>query len=284
MNLKLPQRKPISVMFPALTPLIRTIRTTGKKIEYLKSEYNLSKNNENDPDTNLAQFRVYKHKSLLRRKLGNADPYLQEQKVKNLEIAANLFNNLTIKPGQTFSFWKYLGKPTAERGFNEGMLIDNGKVVIGIGGGLCQIANLLYWICLHSSLTVKEHHHHQVDIFPDSGRVLPFGSGSGVLYNYGDLQFKNNTNYTFTLKVWLDQDFLRGELWSDQVFDNTYTITEEDHYFYYNSQEKAVYRTNKLYKIRMQRQGGKILDKELITHNDSKVLYEVEKKNLREKV
>jgi hypothetical protein len=26
---------------------------------------------------------------------------------------------------------------------------------------------------------------------------LPFGSGAGVLYNYGDLQFKNNTEYTF---------------------------------------------------------------------------------------
>ena len=161
-------------------------------------------------------------------------------------------------------------------------MIDNGAVVIGVGGGLCQAANLLYWLCLHSPLTIKEHHHHQVDIFPDSGRVLPFGSGAGVLYNYGDLQFQNNTDYTFTLKIWLDDEFMHGEIWTDRECDLTYKVVEKDHYFYSNLKDNNnVYRTNKLYKTVMKRQGGVFLRDELITVNNSKVLYSVDKSILR---
>ncbi|MFJ8513275.1 VanW family protein [Lysinibacillus xylanilyticus] len=51
------------------------------------------------------------------------------------------------------------------------------KVKTGVGGGICQLANLLYWMALHTPLIVTERHHHSFDPFPDSGRTLPFGSG-----------------------------------------------------------------------------------------------------------
>ncbi len=181
-------RKPLSVIFPQLAPHIRQVKIGYKNIKYLQPKYKLQR------DGTSSNFRIYKHKSLLRRRLGDSDPVLQEQKVKNLQIAVKHFNNRVIKPNQVFSFWKLLGNPSYERGFVDGMILANGKVTIGVGGGLCKIANLLYWLCLHSPLTVKEQHHHQLDIFPDSGRVLPFGSGSGVFYNYGDLQFSTELN------------------------------------------------------------------------------------------
>lgn len=178
-------KRPLSKYYPFLKDPIRRIKILAKSFDYLLPTYKLSKLRNDDFRI---LFRIKSHKSLLRRKLGDSDPILQEQKVKNLAIGAKKFNNLIIKPNKTFSFWKELGEPNYKRGFVDGMIIDNGAVTIGVGGGLCQLANLFYWLFLHAPVEIKEHHHHMLDIFPDSGRILPFGSGAGVLYNYGDLQ------------------------------------------------------------------------------------------------
>ena len=60
----------------------------------------------------------------------------------------------------------------------EGMILRNGRVASGVGGGLCQMTNLLYWMTLHTPLTVTERWRHGYDVFPDSNRTQPFGSGA----------------------------------------------------------------------------------------------------------
>ena len=62
-----------------------------------------------------------KHQSLLRRVLGNSDPQLQENKIKNLKIATSEMDGIVIKPGEIFSFWKIVGKTSKEKGYIEGM-------------------------------------------------------------------------------------------------------------------------------------------------------------------
>ena len=215
---------------------------------------------------------------MLRRRLGDADPCLQELKVQNLRRAAQELDGLTIAPGQVFSYWGQVGRPSVRRGFTTGILISGGKPIEGQGGGLCQMANLLYWMALHSPLTVTEHHHHSLDLFPDSGRVLPFGSGASVFYNYVDLQLKNETATTYLLNVWLDEVSLHGELRADGRPAYTYKAVEEDHAFYRRGTD--VYRTNKLYQIQIDRRTGNHIRKRLITFNDSRVLYEVPEEQL----
>ncbi|WP_075807371.1 VanW family protein [Lysinibacillus sp. FJAT-14222] len=53
-----------------------------------------------------------KHQSLLKRKLGNSDPKLQENKIINLKIATSEIDDVIIKHGETFSFWQLVGKTT----------------------------------------------------------------------------------------------------------------------------------------------------------------------------
>ena len=72
-------------------------------------------------------------------------------------------------------------------------MLSHGEVRVGTGGGLCQLANMLYWLALHTPLVIKERHHHSFDLFPDDRRVIPFGTGTSVFYNYVDLQFYNPT-------------------------------------------------------------------------------------------
>ena len=89
-----------------------------------------------------------RHQSLLRRRLGDSSPRLQEQKIVNLQQAVKKLDGIVIKPGEIFSLWHIVGKPSYRAGYVDGMLLSNGKVVEGLGGGMCQLSNFLFWIFL----------------------------------------------------------------------------------------------------------------------------------------
>lgn len=218
-------------------------------------------------------FKCKKHQSLLRRRLGNSDPILQENKVQNLKIACPSIDGILIKPGQTFSFWRLLGEATAERGFCEGMQLSRGEVVRGVGGGLCQLANLLYWMALHTPLEVTERHHHSFDPFPDEHRVLPFGSGAGVFYNYIDLRFYNPTNITFQIRVWLTKDHLKGSILSSAEPPHSYHVFEKNHRFLTSNGRN--YRENEIWRSMIDRRTGNTVAEELLVKNHSEVKYEL---------
>jgi len=146
---------------------------------------------------------VTRHQSVLRRKLGDSNPKLQEQKIINLEQAVKRLNGVIIQPNCIFSFWKIIGKPKYENGYVDGMFLANGKVIEGLGGGLCQLSNFLHWIFLHAPFETIERYHHSMDVFPDSGRTLPFGGGATILYNFIDLKAKNTSIYPLQLKIWI---------------------------------------------------------------------------------
>ena len=218
--------------------------------------------------------KIFSHKSMLLRKLGNADMRLQHNKVTNLKLAAAKIDKIIVKPGETFSLWKLVGRPTAAQGYLPGMLLSNGEVIEGVGGGLCQLANLLYWMALHSPLTITERYRHSYDVFPDSGRVLPFASGATIFYNYIDLQFRNDTNITFEFHVWVDDEFLRGELLADKEPVYTYSIVERDHQFIHEPKTGKFYRENKLFQQVNSLTTGNLIGEKLVTSNHSEMKYQ----------
>lgn len=218
-------------------------------------------------------FTCKRHQSLLRRRLGNSDPQLQENKIKNLLIACPTIDGILIKPGQTFSFWRQLGEATTDKGYHEGMQLSRGEVVRGVGGGLCQLANLLYWMSLHTPLEVVERHHHSFDPFPDENRVLPFGSGAGVFYNYIDLRFRNPMDTTFQIKVWLTDGHLKGAIYSDNETPHSFHVFEKDHRFIMENGRN--YRENEIWRSIIDRRTGNTLGEELIVRNHAEVKYEL---------
>ncbi|MBT9831486.1 VanW family protein [Clostridium baratii] len=223
-------------------------------------------------DFNKLPYRVKKHQSVLIRKLGDSDMQLQLNKVENLKIAIKNINGIIIKPGEVFSFCKLVGLPTKRKGYLEGMELCFGEARPGVGGGLCQIANLLNWLVIHSPLTVTERHHHGFDPFPDNGRVLPFGSGATIFYNYGDFQVKNNTNHTFQINLWMSEKCLEGELRVSEELDFGYHVFEKNHKF--TKVEDKYYRQNEIWRNKIAKfEGGRILDTELVTKNCALVKY-----------
>ncbi len=218
------------------------------------------------------KYRVKKHQSVLVRKLGDTDVKLQYNKITNLKIAVGRISGIIIKPGETFSFYKLVGFPKQRKGYLSGMVLCMGEAKAGIGGGICQIANLIHWLVIHSPLTVTERHHHSFDPFPDDQRVLPFGNGASLFYNYIDYQFTNNTSYTFQINLWFSEKCLEGDLRINEQLPFTYHVFEINHKFLKIGEE--YYRSNEIWRNKIIRgKSGEVLETELVTKNFAKVKY-----------
>ena len=217
---------------------------------------------------------VYQHKSLIRRKLGNVNMKLQENKATNLSLAVTHIDGLLIRPGETLSVWKLIGRTSKRKGYKEGLTIAKGQPSQGIGGGLCQLSNLIHWMVLHSDLTIVEHHHHDgLDLFPDFGRQIPFGTGTSISYNYIDYRVKNETANTFQLRLCTDDEYLCGELRATELPPHTFHIHAEDEYF--SRENGIIYRNGKVYRNTIDRVTGQHLETILIRTNHAKVMYDL---------
>lgn len=211
------------------------------------------------------------HKTPLMRRLKDVDMWMQENKVVNLRLAAARVNGIVLRPGETFSYWYLIGRPTARKGYREGMLLRNGRAVAGVGGGLCQLSNLIFWMTLHTPLTVTERHRHGYDVFPDSDRTQPFGSGATCFYPYGDLMLRNDTHDTYQLLVTVGEHDLIGEWRCSAKPTHRYAIVEREH------EMRAEYwggytRHNVLYQQCFD-QGGVLLSERPIVENDAIMMY-----------
>ena len=54
------------------------------------------------------------HRTPLLRQLKGVDMWLQHNKVESLKVAASCIDGLLLRPGETFSFWRLVGKPSAQ--------------------------------------------------------------------------------------------------------------------------------------------------------------------------
>jgi vancomycin resistance protein VanW len=215
---------------------------------------------------------VVQHQSILLRKLKAVDMHLQHNKIVNLKLAAAKIDGIVIHPGETFSFWKTVSAPTASKGYLTGLVLQNGKIGAGIGGGLCQMGNLLYWMALHTPLTIAERWRHSYDVFPDEGRTLPFGSGATLAYNYIDLQLRNDTSQPFQIKIWLSATDLHGSIYTTENWPETYEIIETDHQIRHEAWG-GYSRHNRLER-RISNREGTFLRTELVTENHALMMYQ----------
>ncbi len=261
-------RKLLSQRHPILYKLSVGLRRLQRRFVWMTDEKKYSKQFQLEP----LPFRIKKHQSVLIRKLGDSDMLLQQNKCTNLKLAVQKINTILIQPGETFSFCKTVGKPTPKKGYLPGMELSFGVARAGIGGGICQISNLIHWLVLHSPLTVTERYHHSFDPFPDDGRVLPFGSGATVFYNYRDYQFTNNTEYTFQLNLWFTEKCLEGELRINKNLDFAYHVFEKEHAFI--QEGEVYYRKNEIWRNKyLKNQGGKVIETEKMIENYARVAY-----------
>lgn len=262
-------KTPLSISYPRLLPFAMAVRQQERRIEDLLLRPRFAAQRS----TQAPKHRVARHQSVLLRKLGSTGQQLQRNKVASLKVVVQQLDGLCIRPGETFSFWRSVGKPSRKRGFLPGMQLHRGEVGMGFGGGICQATNLLFWLALHSELTVAERHHHSFDVFPDDNRAQPFGSGATVLYNYRDFRLFNGTNATFRLSLSLGRTHLHGELQSDTPCRAAFQVFERNHRF--ERREGQWFRCNELWRRADHvASGGGTFGEEFLFANNAEVKYD----------
>jgi vancomycin resistance protein VanW len=202
------------------------------------------------------------------------DLQLQLNKAKNIELACSKIDGLVIEPGESFSFWHYVGKTSRGNGFSEGRVIVNGKLISGTGGGLCNLANTLNLLVMHSPLTITEIHHHSDALAPDpDNKYTPYGAGTSVNYNFIDYRFRNDTDQPVQLRAWCDGSILKAELRSTKEYPYSYRIVGEDHHFHKEENGKF-YRKSKIYRETIDKATNKVISRELKWKNSSEVMFD----------
>jgi vancomycin resistance protein VanW len=141
-----------------------------------------------------------------------------QAKVHNLQLAAARIRLFMLPPGRTFSFWRVVGRPTSRRGFRRGRNIVNGSLTLDYGGGLCQMAGLLYHLSLLGQLTITERHAHTRDLYRENERYTPLGADATVVYGYKDLRVRNDGAAPVWFSTQISDDALQATLWSTKNY------------------------------------------------------------------
>lgn len=137
---------------------------------------------------------------------------LHENKLINLRRAASLLDYQLIPAGANWSFWHAVRRPDARNGFVAGRNLVAGRLVEQTGGGLCQMASLLYHMALLGGLTIRERHAHSVDIYREEERFTPLGADATVVWGFKDLRVVNPHAFPLVLRVQVHDEELCGEL------------------------------------------------------------------------
>lgn len=208
--------------------------------------------------------------SPMERVKGAIEPRLQKGKEKNVAIASRAINRTVIEPGQVFSYHRLVGRPSRFRGFRSGLQLLRDEESEGIGGGLCQISNMLFQLAAEAGMLIVERHRHGLDLFPDHVRTAPFGCGATVRYNYNDLRFENPLPYAVIVNLEIAGEKLQGSIAAPCEPDFEVSIEERNHRFYRDNGWRM--RENKIYRVITFRNGTGMKE-DLLAHNRCRVMY-----------
>ena len=104
----------------------------------------------------------------------------------NIVLACSMLDGYILAPGEIFSFNNVIGAASCKDGFREAPIISNGKLVPGVGGGLCQVSSTLYNSALLANLKIVERHGHSLPV-----GYVEIGRDATIAYDYLDLKFEN---------------------------------------------------------------------------------------------
>ncbi|MDP2642759.1 MAG: VanW family protein [Candidatus Peregrinibacteria bacterium] len=123
----------------------------------------------------------------------------------NIKTGAGKFNGKLIKPGDTFSFNKNLGKVDKSTGYREELVIKPEGTIPEYGGGICQVSTTMYRAILFAGLPVVERNEHSYAVSYYS-QVLGHGLDATIYLGGADLKFLNDTENSILVQTHVDKD------------------------------------------------------------------------------
>lgn len=230
-------RKRLTQLFPFLLPLRKWQR---KKLFYLKMRFDGNMYAKSTSETTLP-YTVFETSSFMLNENSGFDMKYQLNKVHNLKLAAKAIDRIIIAPNETFSFWQLVRWADRQEKYKDGLNLVDGKIIGSYGGGLCQLSNMLFWLFLHTPLTVVERHGHAVESFPSTTEDLPCGTDATINEGWLDLKIRNETDNTFQIEIGFDDEYMYGRILSKYPVETDYTV--------YNSSVSYIRQNGKIYQL-----------------------------------
>lgn len=132
-----------------------------------------------------------------------------EDGTTNMRVSLEACNGSIIEPGDTWSFNACTGDSNLEsNGYKPANVILEGKLVEGIGGGICQSSSTIYNAALRANMKIEERYNHKW-----ASSYVPTGLDATIDYPNLDLKLGNPTDcqmfieckvvgYTLYCSIW----------------------------------------------------------------------------------
>ncbi|MGM0470765.1 MAG: VanW family protein [Bacillota bacterium] len=201
----------------------------------------------------------------------------QENRSYNIKLASQKINGTLLQPGEVFSFNQVVGERTLTAGFKKAPELVNQELVMGVGGGVCQVSSTLYNAVLLGVLAVVERQNHSRPV-----DYVSLGRGATVYNDYLDFKFKNNFDNPVMILSQVHHGQLQVKIMGKSIEDYRVEIaTSQPQLLDYDrvkkesnnlsSDEKQVVRQGKKgYRVTVRRkiyQQGQLMTKEIISQD-----------------
>ena len=261
-------RKRLTQVFPFLLPLRKWQR---KKFFYYKMQRDGCKYAKRIADRSLPSMVFETSISMLNENSG-FDMQYQINKVHNLKLAARTINRVVIGPDETFSFWQFVRWADREEKYKAGLNLVDGKIVASYGGGLCMLSDTLFWMFLHTPLTIVERHGHAVKSFPGTSEDFPSGTDATVGEGWLDLKVRNETDNTFQIEISFDDKYMHGRILAENAVGLAYLVFNPS--VSYRKEGKKVYQIAPVCRRETDKDTGKQTERELYV-NQCEIAYKL---------
>ncbi|WP_426450536.1 VanW family protein [Paenibacillus sp. S-38] len=124
---------------------------------------------------------------------GSASP---EGRVHNVRSTASVIHDVLLKPGEVFDYAPYIAETEKRFGFREAPVIVGGKLVPGVGGGICQVSSTLYNAVLRTGLTIVERRNHSLPV-----SYVPLGQDATFATGHIGFKFRNSTDHYLLIRT-----------------------------------------------------------------------------------
>ncbi len=124
-------------------------------------------------------------------------------RIYNITLAASRLNGILIKPGEVFSFNQAIGDISTFTGYKQAYVIQNGRTVLGDGGGVCQVSTTFFRAVLNAGLPVIERNPHAYRVSYYEQDQGP-GLDAAIYVPSTDFKFKNDTEHHLLVQTIAD--------------------------------------------------------------------------------
>ncbi|MFF2450069.1 VanW family protein [Neobacillus sp. NPDC058068] len=134
-------------------------------------------------------------------------------RTKNIALSAEAINNVILGIQDSFSFNTTVGPSDAEHGYQPAPEAVEGKLVEGIGGGICQTSSTLYNSIDQLAVGYIEKHNHSLHV-----GYVPTGRDATVSYGGPDFRFKNTSGVPILVKAIVKKGSLTVEVRTSKAY------------------------------------------------------------------